>query len=354
MSTGIEKLFEDGENLADSSRFLPAIEAFKEAQRLTEIPWRRAWATYNLATIYWHHLGNGLEARHEFLAAIDDFEQFGYGDAPIFKTVHANALENAMLCALSYDEFEDLAGKLTVISPGIPVLTGLVPEVNKHRERGKPWSDSLFGLAGSYYYRSDPKLDAGRYGEAKSTYHLMLVNRKALRLSEENWRIAIYEFCALSMRMASDCLKARGGDHDRNSPEEYLPLLTEAIPLVDEYLSLNSGDDVVQKVRADMEMMVSDIRRHWDAMHARQDFAPGFHEKTYYQVCQRCGTVYAQMAMNGPELMMFPFDSSMCMKCGGRVEWQESPTIARMAGKGCLPTFSFLFFLIGAMVLWLK
>ncbi|NMB62082.1 MAG: hypothetical protein GYA18_07055 [Chloroflexi bacterium] len=351
MSTDIEKLFEDGENLADQSRFLPAVETFKEAQRLTEIPWRRAWATYNLATIYWHHLGNGLEARHEFLAAIGDFEQFGHGDTPIFKTVHANALENAMLCALSYDEFEELAGKLNAISPGIPILTGLVPDVNNHRDRGKPWSDSLFGLAGSYYNRSDPKLDAGRYGEAKSTYHLMLANRKQLRLSEENWRIAIYEFCALSMRMTSDCLKVRGGDDDQNSPEEYLPILTEAIPLVDEYLSLNSGDDIVQKVRADMEMMVIDIRRHWDAMNARQNSVPG---KTFYRVCQQCGTVYAQMQMSGPELMMFPFDSSMCMKCGGRVEWQESPAITRMTGRGCFPTFSFLFFLMGTIFFLLK
>ncbi len=341
MSTDIEKFFEDGENLADQSRFLPAVETFKEAQRLTKIPWRRAWATYNLATIYWHHLGNGLEARHEFLAAIGDFEQFGHGDTPIFKTVHANALENAMLCALSYDEFEELAGKLNAISPGIPILT----------DRGKPWSDSLFGLAGSYYNRSDPKLDAGRYGEAKSTYHLMLANRKQLRLSEENWRIAIYEFCALSMRMTSDCLKVRGGDDDQNSPEEYLPILTEAIPLVDEYLSLNSGDDIVQKVRADMEMMVIDIRRHWDAMNARQNSVPG---KTFYRVCQQCGTVYAQMQMSGPELMMFPFDSSMCMKCGGRVEWQESPAITRMTGRGCFPTFSFLFFLMGTIFFLLK
>ncbi len=351
MSTDIEKFFEDGENLADQSRFLPAVETFKEAQRLTKIPWRRAWATYNLATIYWHHLGNGLEARHEFLAAIGDFEQFGHGDTPIFKTVHANALENAMLCALSYDEFEELAGKLNAISPGIPILTGLVPDVNNHRDRGKPWSDSLFGLAGSYYNRSDPKLDAGRYGEAKSTYHLMLANRKQLRLSEENWRIAIYEFCALSMRMTSDCLKVRGGDDDQNSPEEYLPILTEAIPLVDEYLSLNSGDDIVQKVRADMEMMVIDIRRHWDAMNARQNSVPG---KTFYRVCQQCGTVYAQMQMSGPELMMFPFDSSMCMKCGGRVEWQESPAITRMTGRGCFPTFSFLFFLMGTIFFLLK
>ena len=347
MNTDVQKLFEDGETLADQNRFLPAVEAFKEAQQLTKIPWQRAWATYNLATIYWHRLGNGIEARREFLAAIDVFEQFGYDDAARFKTVHANALENAMLCALSFDEFEDLAAKLNALTPGIPILTGLVPEVQNSRDMGRAWSHMLFNLANSYYNRNDPKLDAGRYGEAKSTYHLMLSHRKELRLSQEDWHIAIYEFCALSMRMVSDTLKARGEDNDQNSPEEYLPILTEAIPFADEYLNLNSGDEALQKVRADMAMMINHIKQRWDAIYARQNLTP---QKVLYQVCQRCGTVYAQMEINGPEMMMFPFDSSMCAKCGGMVEWQDNPTIDKMAGRGCFPTFSTFCLLVGMLI----
>ena len=263
MSFGIGKLFEDAESFADQRRLLPAVQSLEEARRLTQIPDRRAWASYNLGVIFWHHLGNGLAARREFLAAITDFDMHGYGQRPNLKIVHANALENAMLCSLSFDEFENLAEELHVLTPRVPILIGLVPEVRNWRERGDSWSDRLFVLAGTYYNRNDARQDVGRYGEARSTYHLILTHRRELRVSREDWRMALFELCALSMRMASDCVKTRGGDDDLNSPEEFLPILTEAIPLADEYLRLNSGDDDLKKVCADMEQMVDNCRQRW-------------------------------------------------------------------------------------------
>lgn len=188
--------------------------------------------------------------------------------------MHANALENAMLCALSFDEFENLAARLHALTPGVPILTGLVPEVRESRERGDSWSDRLFSLAGSYYNRNDPRQDAGRYGEAKSTYHLILAHRRELRVSREDWRMALFEYCALSMRMASDCMKARGGDSDSHSTEEFLPILTEAIPLADEYLTLNSGDDDLKKVSRDMEQMVDNCRQRWASLNEWSNAMP--------------------------------------------------------------------------------
>jgi hypothetical protein len=271
MSTGISKLFEDAESLTDQRRLLPAVQALEDARRLTQLPDRRAWASYNLGTIHWHHLGNGLAARREFLASIADFDTHGYGQHPKLRVVHANALENAMLCALSLDDFEDLAARLHALTPGVPILTGLVPEVRKWRERGDSWSDQLFALAGTYYNRNDPKRDAGRYGSARSTYHLILAHRREMRLSREDWRMALFEYCALSMRMAADCMRARGGDDDPHSPEEFLPILTEAIPLADDYLRLNSGDDGLKKVRANLEEMVDNCRQRWAALNGRPD-----------------------------------------------------------------------------------
>ena len=351
MNIGISKLFEDGESLADQHRLLPAVEAFKEVQRLTKIPDRRAWATYNLGTIYWHHLGNGLAARREFLASHTDFETHGYGQMPMLKTVHASALENAMLCALSFEEFENLAARLHSIAPGIPILTGLVPEVKNIRERGDSWSDILFHLAGTNYNRNDPKRDVGRYGEARSTYHLILAQRQELRLSEEDWRMAIFEFCALSMRMVSDCMKARGDEKDPNSPEEYLPILTEAIPLADEYLKLNSGDDNIKKVRADMELMVTNIRQRRTIFYERKNAMP---QRTHYQVCQKCGTIYSRIDEDGPELMPHLFHSTLCLKCGGNVVWQNSPKIGLKLGQGCLTTLPFLSLLAGLVIFWFR
>jgi hypothetical protein len=79
--------------------------------------------------------------------------------------------------------------------------------------------------------------------------------------------MALHELCVLSMRMTSDCLIARGGENDRNSPEEFLPILTEACTEADLYLKLNAGDDELKKVRGDMESMLGGLlnRAKWVA-----------------------------------------------------------------------------------------
>jgi hypothetical protein len=278
MSIGISKLFEDAEALADQRRLTSSIEIFEEARRLTRHPERRAWASFNLGTIHWHLLGNGVAARREFLASIADFEAHGYGHLPVLKTMHANALENMMFCALSFDEFEDLAARLHALTPGVPVLTGLVPVLQERRKRGDPWSGALFALADTYYDRTNPKQDVGRYGEAKSTYHLILTHRRELRASRVDWRIALFEYCALSGRMATDCVITRGDDQDVNSPEEYLHILTEAIPFADEYLALHTGDDEIRKIRTQMQQTVDGCREYGATHNSKEK---GARDKSY-------------------------------------------------------------------------
>jgi hypothetical protein len=306
MNIGISKLFNDAESFVDQCRLLPALHALEEARRLTKIPDRRAWASYNLGAIQWHYFGNGLAARREFLASIYDFDTHGYGKRPQFKTYHANALENAMLCALSFDEFENLAAGLNALMPGVPILTGLVPQVRDSRERGDSWSHQLFSLAGTYYNRNDPIQDVGRYGEAKSTYHLILAHRRELRVSREDWRMALLEYCTLSMRMAADCQKMRGGDNDTNSPEEFLPILTEAIPLAEEYLKLNPGDNDLKMFLESMKKMVTCYSERWASIN-RMSFSKS-----------------------------------------------KKPEIGYRFGRGCLLSLLLISFLAGLVIFWLK
>jgi len=353
MSIGITKLMEDAESLADQRRLMPAIKLLEEARMLTKIPDRRAIITYNLGAIQWHLLGDGVAARREFLATIAEFEKNGYGQNPNLRIIHANALENAMLNALSFDEFENFAAKLKVLAPGIPILTGLVPEVKNWRERGDSWTDRIFNLAASYYNRNDPRRDVGRYGEARSAYHLMLTNRRQLRVKQEDFRMALFEFCALSMRMAADCIKIRGGDNDMNSPEEFLPILTEAIPIVDQYISLNSGDNDIKKVRGDMELMINDYRSRWNTLNKGINTMS---QKTDFQVCQKCGYVFDRRDFDGPDFItarMNIYDhSTMCPKCGGKVVWQSRPEIESKFGRGCLPVI-FLIVLFVALAIYM-
>jgi hypothetical protein len=230
---------------------------------MTKIPSRKLFLTFNIGAVYWSKLGDGVSAKAEFEAAagIQQFES----DKSWFRVMRANALENLMLCAASYEEFDEFTARVRQLAPEMPVVSGLPPEIDAIRNSGAPWSTAMISLADTNYNRNNPALDRGRYGVAKSTYHILLSTRKRQRLSRADWRMAVFELCALGMRMTSDCVDLRGGDADGNSPEEFLPILTIAVPFIEEYLSTNAEDEGIRKVRENMQSMIDNARQRWAA-----------------------------------------------------------------------------------------
>jgi len=164
---------------------------------------------------------------------------------------------------LSFEEFDNFTARLRALAPEMPVVSGLPPVIEKMRDCGEPWSTALIQLAMMNYNRNNPAQDRGRYGVGKSTYHILLGTRKEQRLSRDDWRLAVFEYCALAMRMANDCQNLRGGDADAHSPEEFMPMLADAIPYMDEYLAVFTGDEGMQQVRDNMQSIIDNTRGRW-------------------------------------------------------------------------------------------
>jgi hypothetical protein len=272
----------------DHGRPVPALLAFERASEAATVPAVRLLATYNAGVVHWDKLGDGIAAREAFIQAVG--LQGPEYDSEQLRILRAGALENLMLSALSFEEFDEFARRLAELTPQMPILHGLRPVADELRESGSPWSDMLIARAMSNYNRNDPRLDRGRYGVAKSTYHLLLTHRKRLRVSREDWRLIIYEYIALSQRMAVDYMKARGGDFDSNPPEEFLSVLTEALPLVDEYLLHCPADRLIAKLRKDMDFVIGNSRARGLATRQSAD------QERYPQPnppggmrCMRCG-----------------------------------------------------------------
>jgi len=289
MSTGLTRMTEDAESLLDQGRIVPALELLKEVRSLTRIPSRRLWMTFNIGVLYWDKLGDGLSARTEFLAAADmhgpELEETNA------RVLSANALENLMLSALSFEEFDAFTSRLMELAPEMPVVSGLPPTVHEIRDHAGPWSSVMIQLAMSNYDRNDSAQDRARYGVAKSTYHLLLANRKYLRLSRADWRLVVFEYAALALRMSGDCMNRRG-ESSPYPPEEFLPMLTDTVPFVDEYLSVFTGDDAIQKVRDEIQSILDGTLGHWtSASNARPDreSAPSAPDASTPYRCRRCG-----------------------------------------------------------------
>lgn len=268
MSFGLNKMAEDAEKLLDQGRILPALELLKRAREMARVPFRKLYLTFNIGALCWDKLGHGFAARDEFLAtANSEGPELEHDGARVMR---ANALENLMLSAASFDEFDDFAARLTALAPEMPVLTGLPSVIHEIRDSGSPWSTALFQLAMTNYNRNNPAQDRARYGVAKSTYNILLATRKQLRLSRGDWRTAVHEHSVLGIRMAAECQILRGGDADVHSPEEFLPMLTDTICHLDDYLAMTPGDYDLQNVRDAARSFVNETRARWAALSMRR------------------------------------------------------------------------------------
>ena len=101
-----------------------------------------AAVSYELGSVQWARLGNGDAARREFNAAVAVFDLDGREKiSEEVSGVLRYALENAMLCALSFSEFEGLAARAKELTPDSLIVTQLTPQTLKARDEGQPWSD---------------------------------------------------------------------------------------------------------------------------------------------------------------------------------------------------------------------
>ncbi len=160
-----------------------------------------------------------------------------------------------MILSLSYDEYESWAERLRALQPANDILRGQLPSVRDMRERGHPWSDVMFTLATGYYNRNDPTHDLGRYGAGRSIVHLLLVNRKTLRLSRQKWAGAVDEYSALTHRICADALKRVGPSR----VDEFLFIMGDALPLVREYVDSNPGDEFAAGTLASLQEVFDEL-----------------------------------------------------------------------------------------------
>jgi uncharacterized OB-fold protein len=248
----LSDVFKQTIELADSKRPLAAIEKLEWLSAKLSEPAALTLVRYNCGCLLRSAVGNGVRARACLIQATEQAAKVtNLHDST--KTLWANACENLMLLSLSYEDYEHWADELKRLHPAADILRGQVPKILDRRDRGIPWSQAMAGMAEGYYSRSDPQHDAGMYGDAASTYQLLLAHRKELRLGREDWKRAINEYGRLCLRLSGDTAVAAEKQNPMTDPSESVPIVTDALPLVDEYLKANPNDDLIKEMRRSME-----------------------------------------------------------------------------------------------------
>lgn len=218
-------------------------------------PANRGVVLYNLGCLYRSSVGNGVRGRKYFIAACEQFAK-----APVIheaiKSLWPNAYENLMLLSLSYEEYSRWAGELRRLHPSADILRGQVPEIVGLRDRGMPWRQAMETIACGYYSRSQPQHDVGMYADAASLFHLLLTHRKELRVGREDWKRAVTEYGTLCLRLGADTALDTEKKNPMIDAREFVPIVKDALPLVEEYLTANPKDAAIAGLRDSMRQWV--------------------------------------------------------------------------------------------------
>jgi hypothetical protein len=215
-----------------------------------------------LATFHWGEYGNGVvaKARYEFvmetgksaLAACVMARKLGKANTLAVNLDFAekfiaqemgNAAENLTLLSTSYEEFDRWAGELRRIAPEEPIIAELVPSVNTAREQGTPWAEQMFQRACNY-------INIGHFGSAihpasaACILHLMLTNRRQLRMRQVVWQRSIMAYHAAISEIgykAEKLIRARKGNevHELSGIQQFL------VPFTKEYCDAYPQDEQI-------------------------------------------------------------------------------------------------------------
>ncbi len=223
----------------------------------------KVFAAYNLGALFWSHIGDGEKARKFYRLLVEEADRLGIAKVQqAMPSIVGNTFENLMHLSLTYEEYSQWADRLRSIQPTDDVLRGMVPHIKDAQERGQPWSSVLESLAQDCYNRSDPSKDRGEYARANATYHLILLNRKAMRLSREAWSRVAYEFGTLALRVSDDACKTMERTGQRLDVGEFRFVVDDARPLVQEYLAANPSDEKIRWLMDHVDGYLEAVEKH--------------------------------------------------------------------------------------------
>lgn len=218
------------EALAAQRRLQSSLSYYRKI--LEQFPEKAAAVYWRLGILYQMVIGDGSAARRFYELALENCQS---NDSEC-ETVKSVAYENMMLLALSYDEYNVWAERLRALEPDNPILHQQAPVVLRSFNQGAPWTAVLEGFARACY-SLDWRADPGRYGQAASTYQLMLEHRCALRMTRAAYAATTLNYAILMRNVVTlGCGKIMEQAFSGADPAEFRFVIERALPRIDRYL----------------------------------------------------------------------------------------------------------------------
>ncbi len=217
---------------------------------LSQHPEHGCFLHYNLGALHFWATGDGVSARHHFLQSLEARPR-GLTGPPknVFDNLEANACENMMLLSLSYEEYDRWAGRLRKLEPDNEILKVQLPHISGIRDRGASWGEAMAWIASTYMSgKGQGPGGGGRFGNMAATYHLLVENRRQLRLSRQQYRSAVLGLSAACMALVAEGDQIMRRTCGQSDPREFAFPFETVLPVAEEFLAANPSDDKAREV----------------------------------------------------------------------------------------------------------
>lgn len=340
------------EALVEQRKLRSAQTTLEEALAKFSDPVSQVLLSFQLGALYWGEIGNGEKARQFFKQTIDQYNknselQTASNQLP---PLEENSYENMMLLSLSYDEYQEWAGCLEVLEPTNDILNVQRPRVQELHERGFSWGSIMSAVMAGPHIMPETVSFGGRYASGAAILQLVLKHRRSVRLSREEWQTAAVGYGGAVLAAVSEygmTMHKLTGD-DYAYPHEFIFMIDDALPLVEEYVNANPSDEHGQKIFSDLketQRRAATIKEKKIQAPRSQRYATPPHQVSQKSQCAECKTGMGLVNAYRPEAMasgqirgslqcnqcnriycLDCSDTSIACYCGSHF-WQERPYV---------------------------
>lgn len=164
--------------------------------------------------------------------------------------------------AVSYEEYFESMEKIRPIRPHTDLQSGQVDLIRSMQEEGQPWSTNMLFLATRYAGANDNMGQSNTmYSTAAALYGLMLQNRRKLRLSRTDLKLALTNYSASIGNITEEADNFYKNTPGSLNPNDYLFMYEKAICLIDEskkdVLEPDAGKEQIAYLREQREALLN-------------------------------------------------------------------------------------------------
>jgi hypothetical protein len=234
-TVNVKKIVKEVQKLVAEHRVKEALNFIDQHNKPENYRQFRVLCMYNTAALWLEEAGDGSMARQKFFELLQFIEtdMSMITEVPSLKEVMEDMYIKTCVIisdlALSYEEYEQHMAKIEKMRPYTPLQKEQMELIQNMKNEGHSWLVNILSLAERHVSNGQDQ-----FGKAAALYQLVLENRRKLRPSRADLKIAAYNYGTTMYNLVQKHLNYCHATKTPCNPDNYLFMLEKTISVLEE------------------------------------------------------------------------------------------------------------------------